>query len=469
MNANTKVLQVLRNYMEQLEIDKLMKCNMYKSWKMLILMGVLGLFLLMLPNAWSDTHFEMDPVKAAAAETRMWQAYYADDHVALRQELTNLLRSQFDISISDADEIGELLASAAMKFESTKSNYKLTVLPDLELAYSMLKNKLDVSFVPEEAAKAELDWWVARRTPGSDSVEEVGRLIAHLYTVLFGENQPAFERAGLLRAQAAHIRDEGGALCNWSEVEQQLQESYQAMQEGIDALNVYPAQVTLSWGPNKESNIAGYKIYYGDSSGKHGPNVTDVKGKQTSYTIRGLDSGKTYYFVITAYNTSGRESIYSAEVSHKATVRATSPSLPQNPVEENALQKAEKGELQQVKIPHQNPEIVWLPQGVDLTKHIKGPFAVKIRVEGIDEQRYPSIFPQIRYYIGTGSAGSSYGYLDMIHEGDNVWWFDIPDLKWYKYRSHSLHYHVKVFDEEGIIITESRWKKELIDSFIQSY
>jgi hypothetical protein len=333
----------------------------------------------------------------------------------------------------------------------------------------MLKNKLDVSFVPEEAAKAELDWWVARRTPGSDSVEEVGRLIAYLYTVLFGENQPAFERAGLLRAQAAHIRDEGGELCDWSEVEQQLQESYQALQEGIDALNVYPAQVTLSWSPNKESNIAGYKIYYGDSSGNYGSNVTDVKGKQTSYTIRGLESGKTYYFVIVAYNTSGRESIYSAEVSHKATVRATSPSLPQNPVEENALQKAEKGELQQIKILHQNPEIVWLPQGVDLTKHIKGPFVVKIRVEGIDEQRYPSIFPQIRYYIGTGSAGSSYGYLDMIHEGDNVWRFDIPDLKWYKYRSHSLHYHVKVFDEEGIIITESRWKKELIDSFIQSY
>ncbi len=460
-------MQVLRNDMEQLEIDKLIKWNVYKSWKMLILMGVLGLILLMLPNAWSDTHFEIDPVKAAAAETRMWQAYYTNDHVALRQELTNLLRNQFDISVSDADEIGELLASAAMKFESTKSNYKLTVLPDLELAYSMLKNKLDVSFVPEEAAKAELDWWVARRTPGSDSVEEVGRLIANLYTVLFGENQPAFERAGLLRAQAAHIRDEGGALCDWSEVEQHLQKSYQAMQEGMDALNVYPAQVTLSWGPNKENNIAGYKIYYGDSSGNYGSPVD--AGNRTQYTITDLESGKIYYFVITAYNTHGSESIYSAEVSHKATVAATSPPLPQNPAEENSLQKADMGELQQIKIPHQNPEIVWLPQGVDLTKHIKGPFAVKIRVEGVDEQRYPSIFPQIRYYIGTGSTGSSYGYLDMIHEGDNVWRFDIPDLNWYKYRSHSLHYHVKVFDEEGIVITESSWKKELIDSFIQSY
>ncbi len=446
------------------DIFKRIEWNVCKFMRILILMGVLGLTLLMLPTVWSDTHFEMDPGKVAAAETRMWQAYYTNDHIALRQELTNLLRSQFGISVSEANDISRLLASAAMKFESAESNYKLTVLPDLELAYSMLENKLGISFNPKEAAGAELDWWVARRTPGRDSVEEVGRLIAHLYAVLFGENQQVFKRAGLLRAQAAHIRDEGGALCNWSEVEQQLQESYQALQEGLKLTsNNYSAQVTLSWEPNKENNIAGYKIYYGNSSGNYGSNV-DV-GNRTSYTITtGLESGKTYYFVITAYNNKGGESSYSAEVSHKATVGITSPSLPQNPAEEYVLKEPEKGELQRIKVAHHNPEVVWLPQGVDLTKHTKGPFAVKVRVEGIDEQRYPSIFPRITYYIGTGN---SYGYFDMIHEGDNVWQFDIPDLKWSRYRSNRLHYHVKVFDEEGNVISESRWEIELIDSFIQ--
>ena len=39
------------------KFDKLIKWNMYKSWKILILMGVLGLTLLMLPTVWSDTHF----------------------------------------------------------------------------------------------------------------------------------------------------------------------------------------------------------------------------------------------------------------------------------------------------------------------------------------------------------------------------------------------------------------------------
>ncbi len=268
----------------RLDIGKRIEWTVHKFKKILILMGVLGLALLMLPTVWSDTHFKMDPGKVAAAESRMWQAYYANDHVALRQELTNLLRSQFGISASDAKDIGVTLASAAMKFESTENNYKLTILPDLERAYSLLKNKLDISFDPKEAARAELDWWVARRTPGGNSVEEVGRLIAYLYSVLFGRNQPAFERAGLLRAQAAHIRDEGGASCNWGMVKRLLHESYQALQEGLKLTsNNYSGQVTLSWDLNKENNIAGYKIYYGNSSRNYNANV-DV-GNRTSYII----------------------------------------------------------------------------------------------------------------------------------------------------------------------------------------
>lgn len=112
---------------------------------------------------------------------------------------------------------------------------------------------------------------------------------------------------------------------------------------------------------------------------------------------------------------------------------------------------------------YQSPELVWILNETDLTKHTRGPFTVKIRVEGVDEQRYPMIFPRILYYIGTRS---SYGYFDMIKEGDGVWSFDIPDPTWYKFRSNSLHYHVELFDEAGSVITESRWEIELIDSFI---
>jgi hypothetical protein len=41
------------------------------------------------------------------------------------------------------------------------------------------------------------------------------------------------ERAGLLRAQAAALRDEGGANADWEKVEALLVESYQALGKGL--------------------------------------------------------------------------------------------------------------------------------------------------------------------------------------------------------------------------------------------
>jgi hypothetical protein len=79
------------------------------------------------------------------------------------------------------------------------------------------------------------------------------------------------------------------------------------------------ADVTLSWDPNSESNLAGYKLYYGTVSGTYGAPIT--LGLQTTYTITSLSSG-TYYFALTAFNTLGQESAFSNEVS------ATIPLLP---------------------------------------------------------------------------------------------------------------------------------------------
>jgi hypothetical protein len=72
-------------------------------------------------------------------------------------------------------------------------------------------------------------------------------------------------------------------------------------------------QVTLLWDPNTDPGLAGYKLYWGAASGVY-DHMIDV-GNATSYTVTGLQPGGTYYFVVTAYNTSGTESGYSNEVS----------------------------------------------------------------------------------------------------------------------------------------------------------
>jgi len=77
---------------------------------------------------------------------------------------------------------------------------------------------------------------------------------------------------------------------------------------------IHAAEITLAWDQNSETDIAGYKIYYGEQSGSY-TTVTDV-GNFTSCTLNGLDEGKTYFFAATAYNTAGYESDYSNEVSY---------------------------------------------------------------------------------------------------------------------------------------------------------
>ncbi|MBW2581115.1 MAG: fibronectin type III domain-containing protein, partial [Deltaproteobacteria bacterium] len=78
--------------------------------------------------------------------------------------------------------------------------------------------------------------------------------------------------------------------------------------------NAYSAQVTLTWDPNTETNLAGYKVYCGTASRDY--DVTVDVGSQTSYTLSNLEEGKTYYFAVTAYDTSGNESNFSGEVSY---------------------------------------------------------------------------------------------------------------------------------------------------------
>lgn len=126
----------------------------------------------------------------------------------------------------------------------------------------------------------------------------------------------------------------------------------------------------------------------------------------------------------------------------------------------NAEYKLQKGEDDDLQIefdsPFQNPELVWLPQGTDLTKHSMGPFTVRIRLEGTNNKGNISMIPRIRYFIGTGSG---YGYFDMIHEGEDLWIFNIPDPNWNRYRSKNLHYQVKVFDDEGNVIKKKQLAK----------
>ncbi len=70
---------------------------------------------------------------------------------------------------------------------------------------------------------------------------------------------------------------------------------------------------TLSWDPNQESDLAGYRVYYGDKARKY--QSDEYVGNTTSHRIDGLEAGKRYYFVVSALDHAGNESGFSNEVS----------------------------------------------------------------------------------------------------------------------------------------------------------
>jgi hypothetical protein len=107
----------------------------------------------------------------------------------------------------------------------------------------------------------------------------------------------------------------------------------------------YAADVTLAWDANQENDLEGYGVYF--SSGTDGPpydffgyiSTAELNnGNSPTFTITGLQQDATYYFAVSAYDTSGNESAYSSSVCAQVGVTVTvcpsadtTPANPSNP------------------------------------------------------------------------------------------------------------------------------------------
>lgn len=78
-------------------------------------------------------------------------------------------------------------------------------------------------------------------------------------------------------------------------------------------LSLFAIGFKATWVANTDTDLAGYKVYYGTTTGVYGIPI-DV-GKTTTCSVGSLKDSTTYYVAITAYDTSGNESAKSLEAS----------------------------------------------------------------------------------------------------------------------------------------------------------
>ena len=196
-----------------------------------------------------------DPIRMADFELRMWQAYYEKDRARLFVLLVSTLREQYRYSWAVATIEGFHLARAAGRFSELESNYD-AVLPDLEAAYSRARTWLGAGFDPASVARAELAWWVARRTPGRNSAAMVGDLIADEYALLYETSRDLVVLPAQLRAEAAALRDANAANPEWDAIGRLLQQSYAALSRALSTQYARWAPRSGIHGPAKAGHHA---------------------------------------------------------------------------------------------------------------------------------------------------------------------------------------------------------------------
>jgi Bacterial Ig domain/Fibronectin type III domain len=72
------------------------------------------------------------------------------------------------------------------------------------------------------------------------------------------------------------------------------------------------SSASLAWDPSPDPSVTAYQLKYGTASGAYSQTI-DV-GNTTTATVSNLSPGQTYYFVVTAFNGSGMESMPSNEI-----------------------------------------------------------------------------------------------------------------------------------------------------------
>jgi hypothetical protein len=221
--------------------DKPTRRRIKKRWIALSILAVVivyALFDLYGPRTSKLRSF--DPNEVARLETAMWKSYYNRERFKLYREMTELLRTQYNLPFIRSNAVAYQASKAAFAFKDghNRAEYE-RALPYLVNFYTAIRKISDVEFDIDRAARLELEWWIIHRERDRHAPGDLDRALAELPAALYNIPAERLMEHGRLRAEAMTIRDnkaEAGGVTDrdWAKIDELLHASWQSLYKAVN-------------------------------------------------------------------------------------------------------------------------------------------------------------------------------------------------------------------------------------------
>jgi hypothetical protein len=182
---------------------------------------------------------EFDPDEVARLETAMWRSYYEKQEVRLFNQLTELLRTQYHMTLVRSNQVAYYAANAAFVFKQGRERQDYgKALPDLTKFYTEIRKLSDIPFDVDRVAQLELEWWIIHRQRAEHKPGDLEKALAELQAEIYRVPLERMIEHGRLRAEAMAIRDtkaEAGAVseADWARINELLKESWRSLAKAV--------------------------------------------------------------------------------------------------------------------------------------------------------------------------------------------------------------------------------------------
>lgn len=211
------------------------------KWGLLAIL-VLGIVWAMIdlyaPRASKLKQFNADEV--ARLETAMWRSYYQKERVKLFNQLTELLRTQYNLPLLRSNLVAYQASKAAFVFKEGRGrpDYE-KALPNLVNFYAEIRKVSDINFDVNRAAQLELEWWIVHRERKKHAAGDLDKALAELPAEIYQIPVEQLMEHARYRAEAMTIRDDkaeagGVSEADWQKIEELLRASWASLSKTVN-------------------------------------------------------------------------------------------------------------------------------------------------------------------------------------------------------------------------------------------